>query len=162
MPYASREVQTAAHRRYYEANRERIKQRAREYYQTHKEQVRVTNARYRAAHKPALNAREQRRYYTKRDSILFTKYGLREVDVVALLAAQGGGCAICGGNHLLGVDHDHVTGNVRGVLCRRCNSGIGQLGDDPARVERALIYLRNDKKLRQFFIADRGDERDAV
>lgn len=39
------------------------------------------------------------------------------------------------------VDHDHVTGTVRGLLCNGCNHGIGKLGDNAEGVRRALAYL---------------------
>lgn len=60
-------------------------------------------------------------------------------------AALGDTCAVClrgklsGGNRH--VDHDHVSGRVRGVLCRRCNTGIGMLGDSLIGVLRAAEYL---------------------
>jgi hypothetical protein len=65
-----------------------------------------------------------------------------------LLRAQRGRCAICGaaknveGKTLLCVDHCHETGSIRGLLCNRCNSGIGMLKDDPRLVARALRYLK--------------------
>lgn len=60
---------------------------------------------------------------------------------------QGGGCAICGVTESVGrskrlnVDHDHVTGIVRGLLCTRCNSAIGYMGDNPEFLKRAALYL---------------------
>lgn len=56
------------------------------------------------------------------------KYGLGIADYVALLDSQGGVCAICGSppqNNRLAVDHDHVTGDVRGLLCSPCNRHVG-------------------------------------
>ncbi len=51
-------------------------------------------------------------------------------------------CEICGRtDELLNWDHDHSTGLFRGWLCRRCNTGIGLLHDDPTVVEAALFYL---------------------
>ncbi|WP_344447709.1 endonuclease domain-containing protein [Kitasatospora nipponensis] len=61
-----------------------------------------------------------------------------------MLADQGSCCAVCGllaGDRALQVDHCHTTGRVRGLLCRKCNSGIGMLGDSPEGVQRALSYL---------------------
>ncbi len=78
------------------------------------------------------------------------KYGLEPEDFQALLAKQGGVCAICrrpetaelrGKNKALCVDHDHVTDRVRGLLCFRCNLWIGYLGDDPERARAAAAYL---------------------
>jgi hypothetical protein len=53
--------------------------------------------------------------------------GVSDADYEALLAAQGGGCAICGNppkTRRLHVDHDHKTGKVRGLLCHRCNRAL--------------------------------------
>lgn len=68
------------------------------------------------------------------------KYGLTEEQYESLLAKQGWQCAICGGEPK-SVDHDHVTGEVRGVLCRPCNTGLGHFKDDPERLRRAATYI---------------------
>lgn len=50
-------------------------------------------------------------------------------------------CAICGSPDNLVLDHDHVTGLFRGVLCHRHNVGIGFFKDDPTMLLRAVDYL---------------------
>lgn len=71
-------------------------------------------------------------------------YGLTLVELQQLLD-QHKQCAICGstnwGKKGPQVDHDHATGAVRGVLCFWCNTGIGHLGDDPARLRAAARYI---------------------
>ncbi len=61
-----------------------------------------------------------------------------------ILATQDGGCAICGekptGNRLA-VDHDHATGEVRGLLCQHCNTGLGSFRDDAGLITKAIRYL---------------------
>lgn len=94
-----------------------------------------------------------RRYHLKK------AYGITIADYEALLRSQNGRCAVCGcteddarnGRTRSGptsfaarcfrVDHDHATGQVRGLLCGLCNTGLGALKDDPEVLGRALEYL---------------------
>ena len=75
-----------------------------------------------------------------------TIYGLTEGQYEQLYLFQGSRCAICqratGATRRLSVDHDHVSGNVRGLLCRPCNTVIGRAGDDPEWFDRGALYLR--------------------
>ena len=50
-------------------------------------------------------------------------------------------CVICGSLEKLVVDHDHVSGKVRGMLCNHCNRGLGHFRDDPTLLEFAAQYL---------------------
>ena len=65
-----------------------------------------------------------------------------------MLDSQNGVCAVCKTKpdfktwkKRLSIDHCHVTGRVRGLLCDPCNSGIGMLKDDPSILENAIKYL---------------------
>lgn len=63
----------------------------------------------------------------------------------AVLAKQGGGCAICGTapkTRRLNIDHCHATGQVRGLLCPRCNRGLGWFRDRIDLLHGAAVYLR--------------------
>lgn len=80
-----------------------------------------------------IRARRQSRH-------LKAKYGLTEDEYELMLEAQGGVCAICHrpervrrgpGEPRLSVDHDHITGMVRGLLCQSCNVICGMFRDDP-------------------------------
>ncbi len=74
-------------------------------------------------------------------------YGLSLEEYDILLLAQGGVCAICGKSQSgkrkmrLCVDHSHKTGQVRGLLCEKCNVGLGSFRDDPELLVRAARYL---------------------
>lgn len=50
-------------------------------------------------------------------------------------------CVICGVEDKLVVDHDHLTGEIRGMLCNHCNRGLGHFRDDPLLLEFAAQYL---------------------
>lgn len=71
------------------------------------------------------------------------KYGITTSTYNQLMAKQNGVCACCLKAPAIAIDHDHETGQVRGVLCTRCNTGIGQLGDTLEGVIRAAQYLAN-------------------
>lgn len=79
-------------------------------------------------------------------------YGLTCASWRTLLAAQGGGCAVCGiraerNGYRLAVDHDHLTGRVRGILCRGCNTAIGYLNEDPERALKLALYLETQARV---------------
>jgi hypothetical protein len=69
------------------------------------------------------------------------KYGLTREELDALVEVQAGLCAICETNSAVHVDHDPLSGNVRGVLCFTCNVALGQLKDDVALFRKAIDYL---------------------
>jgi hypothetical protein len=78
---------------------------------------------------------------------LMTRYGLTWDDYDRLFRAQGERCAICGGRPrraMLAVDEDHKTGEIRGLLCSRCNHDLlGTAHDDPEILRRAADYLES-------------------
>ncbi|RMI38729.1 hypothetical protein EBO15_31965 [Actinomadura harenae] len=76
-----------------------------------------------------------------RNYLLKLRYGITEQEADAILAAQGGVCVICLRQPAAHVDHDHVIGRVRGMLCFKCNNGLGQFEDEVWRLEDAADYL---------------------
>jgi hypothetical protein len=70
------------------------------------------------------------------------KYGLTPADYDAMLAAQRGLCAVCSAvMDPPNVDHCHVTGQVRALLCVGCNTSAGILDDDPDRIHALADYI---------------------
>ena len=93
----------------------------------------------------ANRARERERHTLR-------KYGISLADYEAMFAAQGGRCAICRtpATRTLDIDHDHETGEVRGLLCTSCNRMLGHAGDDQATLIAAIAYLqRSSRKSRR-------------
>jgi hypothetical protein len=78
------------------------------------------------------------------------KYGLTPEQYDELEAASGGLCAICeqppsGKRDRLMIDHCHATNRVREMLCLKCNVALGLLGEDPALMVRAALYIRKHR-----------------
>lgn len=90
-----------------------------------------------------LEGAQQRRLATN----LKHKYGLTLLAFDEMLEAQNGCCAICATDepgHWCGrfcIDHNHLTGQVRALLCNGCNSGLGQFKDDITALQSAINYL---------------------
>jgi hypothetical protein len=81
------------------------------------------------------------RHGSKRDYHLRRRYGIDSSDVDAMVQAQGGLCLLCRERAPEHVDHDHLTGTVRGVLCSCCNQGLGNFRDSAATLRAAIDYL---------------------
>jgi hypothetical protein len=134
-----------------EANREKIAERARQDYARNPEKHREYTRRYRESHL------EERRAYNRRygkQNRRRMRYGITAEQYEALLASQGGGCALCGakasqGEKSLPVDHDHncCPGRtscgkcIRGVLCTRHNLLLGAVSDI-AQLQAMIEYLQ--------------------
>lgn len=138
------EERRAKERAYYHANIEKHKAYHKRYRESHKEQLKAQQAAWVARQGPDRN----RRYQLKR------LYGIDLEHYDAILQRQGGVCAICrlsettidrrtGKPWPLAVDHNHNTGELRGLLCRRCNNALGSFKDDPILLQSAAEYLRS-------------------
>jgi DNA-directed RNA polymerase subunit RPC12/RpoP len=79
------------------------------------------------------------------NSYRLKKYGLAPDEFQELLESQDYKCAICGtdepGKTSWNVDHDHKTNKVRGILCHRCNVGLGHFYDSVEALQEAVKYL---------------------
>lgn len=101
---------------------------------------------------PGYHRKMSKKYYTThgaryrvygRKATLKAKYGITVEAYELMLAAQCGCCALCGkppGRYRLAVDHNHMTGNLRKLLCAGCNTRISAL-DDPVFKAKAIAYL---------------------
>jgi hypothetical protein len=115
---------------------------SREWWAAHPEQRGANFSRYYHSD-PARNAAHERRRK-------YQKHGITEGQYTEMVESQGGRCAICGGDNPGGrwrgewhIDHDHVTGKVRGLLCTVCNQMLGYAHDSTDTLARAIAYLRN-------------------
>lgn len=73
------------------------------------------------------------------------RYGLVGDEYDAFIEAAGAKCALCGATERLGIDHDHASKALRGVLCRDCsNLALGLFRDNPEVLRAAIAYLAGE------------------
>ena len=78
---------------------------------------------------------------------IHSRYGINHKQWKKMFYAQGGKCGICmSGEKKLYVDHCHQSGDVRGLICQQCNSGIAWFKDNPKFLMRAARYVSCQKK----------------
>lgn len=67
---------------------------------------------------------------------------IKDEDLIALKTSQTK-CLICNSDEKLVVDHNHISGKVRGMLCNHCNRGLGHFRDNPDTLQKAIDYLKS-------------------
>ncbi len=84
----------------------------------------------------------------RRNKTLLRYYGISLADYDVMLASQGGTCKVCHGPSLgkgrYHVDHDHVTGKIRGLLCHKCNVALGMVHDNVEHLKALIAYLEKE------------------
>lgn len=83
---------------------------------------------------------------SRRARDLKRRYGISLADYDYLHSQQDGRCAICKtpeNGEKLNVDHHHLTGTTRGLLCQKCNTGLGLFQEDIPRLISAIEYLKS-------------------
>ncbi|MCB1711167.1 MAG: endonuclease VII domain-containing protein [Candidatus Riesia sp.] len=120
----------------------------REYAKNNKEKIKERNKKKRESRKAYYQSpkgiESSRRAHLKR------KYGISLEEYEKLSKKQNNKCAICTKeenserNNFLCVDHNHSTGQIRGLLCSNCNRGLGLLKDNEIILNNAIKYLQND------------------
>jgi hypothetical protein len=116
----------------------------RAWYAANKDRVNAESRQKRAENPDWKGKQRERRRRTKRKDMLKYCYSMTVAEYEAMLTGQNGVCAICEtkpDDGPLGVDHDHMTNEVRGLLCRSCNAGLGNYKDSLRRTRRATLYL---------------------
>jgi hypothetical protein len=133
--------QRATSKAYYEKNKPLLAEKAQQYRQVNKTKIDARIKRW-AAENP-----ERARAIKNKST--WRRNGVAPLEALQALAAHDGRCGCCGTDkpkeNRWCVDHDHVTGKVRGILCSKCNTAIGKLGDTLEGVLRAVKYLQQSQ-----------------
>ena len=170
MPYKDPQATRDSNNRSYQKNKEKWKPTRKRYRDDNKKKMSSYYAQYQKDNREKINKRNRDRRkldpefrkkanekgklwrqqnpekiaLMKKKSILKHKYGLTLEEYQDLLKSQENKCAICKREKLLCVDHNHETGNVRGLLCHLCNRAIGMLMENINILENAIKYIENN------------------
>lgn len=112
-----------------------------------KPENKIKRAKYRKDNLEHSNNLSRKRYKKSGRNTRFKKdYDITVGEYNKMNLEQNFKCKICGNpekvkNRDLAVDHCHVTGKIRGLLCFRCNTAIGKFEDNPELLKKALAYL---------------------
>jgi hypothetical protein len=152
---------------YYRVHKESRKEYTKEYGRTHKMEAKARSKKYRDFHKIEIKEYTKEYYKMHKDEInkkckeysklhktkrkdqhIKYAYGITSEEYDQIFLEQDGKCKICGihQNELkrnLAVDHNHMTGKVRGLLCTKCNTVLGLVNDDPVLLIKAEEYLES-------------------
>lgn len=134
-------------RKRYIRDKVKMNARSKKYYEEHKEEIKKQQANRRKKLRGTLRFK-----HSNRNSFLKSKFGITLKDFNKLLESQKGKCAIClkpkdqlvhyKAKQKFGVDHNHLTGQIRGLLCRNCNLGIGNFIESIQILKNAIKYLK--------------------
>jgi len=153
MAYKNKEDALAYAKKYRKENAEKRKKQAKQYYEENHKRIHKYQKQYREDNREQIRERDSQYYKENIEAIkeysrkwhLKDKFNLSHEDWLKIWNNQNGKCAICKivfpTPSDACVDHDHKTGKIRGLLCIKCNAGIGYLNDDPKITSMATEYL---------------------
>lgn len=143
-----KECMKARGRANFEANRETVLAENKESYKRHREKRLAGAKNYRERNAELVRQKRLDWWAANPDANRrhrLARYGLTPEDADRILAEQGNACAICReiptAKHGFATDHCHVSGKFRAFLCPQCNTAIGLMKDDAARLRAAADYL---------------------
>jgi hypothetical protein len=142
---------------YYLDNKEKIKEKRKQYYLEHKKERLIYQNNWYDANKKSRKEYKEKYYEEKKETLkkqfkrydLKRKFGITQEEYNQMHDDQNGCCKICGRHrrnftNALAVDHNHVTGKVRGLLCKNCNQGLGYFKDNVELLIKAIEYLKEN------------------
>lgn len=145
-------------RRYRSKHKEKIKLYCKNEYQKHKAERQQQSVAYYHKHRKQIRLRARLLYPKNRVKLNYQTmlsrvkcvYGMDKQEYTRLLAVQKGLCMLCNrpslNNRRLDIDHNHVTGVVRGLICNKCNLALGLVNENIPTLKKMVRYLNADSK----------------
>ena len=138
----------AKNREYNKNNKDKLRESRRKWLLANRDRKLEYQKKYREANKEKLNEGQRKWAKANPDKIFIKRikheYGMSKEEYDKKLLEQNNSCAICLKvfTKTPDIDHDHVTEENRGLLCRKCNLTLGYFQDHISILERAIQYLR--------------------
>lgn len=138
---AHKELKRECGKKWRQKHKEELKESKKKWYQDHKEEQKENKKKYYQDHKEERKEYDKRRHYKK-------MYNLTLEEIDQILIKQNHKCALCGMSLLETkrcTDHSHKTNKVRGILCDRCNKGLGffqYFYDNPEFFKKTIKYIK--------------------
>lgn len=151
----------AAHADQYRKTKVAHAKKTKEYRESHLARLQEVDKAWRAANRDRLRVQNQlwraenaeRLKQVKREGHLRRNYGISVERYMEIFEEQFGRCGICGGSEAggpkgasFGVDHNHDTGKIRGLLCMSCNTALGHFKESKQLLRTAIRYLEKHEK----------------
>jgi hypothetical protein len=144
-------------KQYRKINPDYDKNKSKEWYYSHLKERNQYNKKFKNRDNMRRREDYKNNFSKYKEQHLKSAYGISLEDYFNMLESQNGVCAICGKEemrinpktkkvHLLSVDHNHATGKVRGLLCMKCNPGIGNFQENVGLLQNAIEYLKKFKR----------------
>ena len=153
MPYADPQARAEYHRNYRILNADKVRESKRRHWEKNKEKCRLANKEYKGRNPDKVKECRRLWWHKNRDKLAATKYGLTLEQYQQLVQDTNGICPICGVDLVFDsrchgracLDHDHSNGQIRGIICNRCNMLLGKAQDSVTILANAIKYLERYK-----------------
>jgi hypothetical protein len=144
----SKEEEKEYQKQYHIDNKEHIKEHQKQYHIDNKEHIKKYQKQYRIDNRKKYKEYCMYNKEKRRNSHIKRLYNITPEQYNELFNVQEGRCPICGKHQddfkrPFGVDHDHKTESIRGLLCDKCNLLLGYAKDDIILLQKAIDYLNN-------------------
>ena len=146
---ANKEALNAKNKEYRDKKKEEINKRRKEYRQNNKKKIAERDKQYRLKNKDKYRAKSAEWYKANKDRAknyhFLRRYNISLDDYNRMMIEQDGKCWTCSvkaEDEVLVVDHNHLTGEVRGLLCSGCNTAIGLLKESQETIAKVSKYLQ--------------------
>jgi hypothetical protein len=138
-----KEKRRAACRRWRAANPGKQQESTRKWERKNPGRIKAANTAYRLAN-PGKTSEWGKNWRKRNPDYSIKRIGVTLSQFIALAVNQDGKCAICETKTQLCVDHNHSSSKIRGLLCRKCNAGLGLFKDSATNLTRAAAYIREE------------------